>query len=153
MSAICAGRNAVHRRSITVIALSVTFFIMANTAILAQKIGPFGLAVKDGSTTLRLHFAAQLKMQYDDLDNNRFHSGKPGLYTEIRRLRLGFSGRVIFPELSYRLQLSFAPESLELMDLYFNYRFNYCFQLQYGQFKAPFTRYRMQSFQQLAFVD
>jgi hypothetical protein len=118
-----------------------------------DTIGPFEIKSDDGNTSLRVEFACQLKLEYKDLDRNRFKSDKSGLYSEMRRLRFGFRGSVASPNLTYRLQMSFAPRSPELMDIYINYAYRPYLQLKYGQFKVPFTRYRMQSFQRLAFAD
>ena len=56
--------------------------------------------------------------------------------------------------LKFKLHLSTAPPSLELMDYYLNYRAKKeHLQFRFGQYKVPFTRYRIQSFQRLTFVD
>ena len=39
------------------------------------------------------------------------------------------------------------------MDFYFNYQIGRHLQLRYGQYKVPFTHYRIRSFQRLTFVD
>jgi hypothetical protein len=140
-------------RICSILILSITFLIHFNVSSSQDKIGPFELAGPDGNSKIRLQFVGQLKMQYDGLDADRIKGRKSGLYTEARRIRLSLGGSVLKPQVSYKLQLSFAPHSLELMDIYFNYALRPCIQIQYGQFKVPFTRYRMQSFQRLAFVD
>lgn len=40
-----------------------------------------------------------------------------------------------------------------MLDFYFNYKLRGPHQARLGQVKVPFTRYRIQSFQQLTFVD
>jgi hypothetical protein len=55
--------------------------------------------------------------------------------------------------LSFKLHLSAAPKSLELMDFYFEYRPVARLNLRVGQYKVPFTRYRIQSFRNLTFAD
>ena len=60
-----------------------------------------------------------------------------------------------FPQyrLAFKLHLSLAPGSLELMDMQFDYRWYGGNHMRIGQYKVPFTRYRIQSFQRLTFAD
>lgn len=141
------GRLALH---IGVFFLSL---FLSSGAFSEDSIGPFVIKSDDGNTSLQIKFAGQLKLEYKDLDRSPFKPEKSGLYSETHRLRLGFGGSIASPVITYRLQLSLAPRSLELMDIYVNYAYCPYLQFRYGQFKVPFTRYRMQSFQHLAFVD
>jgi len=70
-----------------------------------------------------------------------------------RRIRSTFTVSRPEYETVFRLHLSPAPGSFELMDMYFNAGLTSQLQLRVGQYKMPFTRYRIQSFQRLTFVD
>lgn len=92
---------------------------------------------------------SELQIKEPALDNDREYE----FYTKFRRIRLTASGSVLQPDFTFKLHLSTAPGSLELMDFYLNYRLEKNLQFRYGQFKIPFTRYRIQSFQRLTFAD
>lgn len=124
-----------------------------NTHSVRASIGPFELSNADSSSTIRLQFAGQLRTVFESRDREPGKTRSEKSLMEARRIRLILSGTVSQPTLFYRLHLSAAPRSLELMDFYFNYKINDDFHLRYGQYKVPFTRYRIQSFQRLTLTD
>lgn len=117
------------------------------------SLGPFELSNPDSSSKIRFQLALQLRALFESRDLGSGASRLKRSHMEARRVRLVLSGSVAVPQLRYRLHLSTAPGSLELMDLYFDYRIKQDIQFRYGQYKVPFTRYRIQSFQRLTFVD
>jgi hypothetical protein len=117
------------------------------------SIGPFEISNADSSSKIRLQFAGQLWMFFESLDKGSGSDRTHELFMKARRIRLTLKGTIYSPKLSYKLHISTAPKSLELMDFYFNYKVNQYMQFRFGQYKTPFTRYRIQSFQRLAFVD
>ena len=117
------------------------------------SVGPFELVSPDSTSRLRLQFVGQLRLGFESKDRGKGKSRTKETYMEARRIRLLLSGSVFASDLTYRLHLSTAPGSLELMDFYFNYRHKRWPEFRYGQYKTPFTRYRIQSFQNLTFVD
>lgn len=137
--------------------LRVAFFLFLSIVIFAgissAGIGPFEISNKDGSATMKIQFSAQLRMEYfnKDMGSNKDRDDK--LTMEARRIRLSLGGVVGVPDLSYGVQLSFAPNSLELMDIYGNYKYCPCSQFRFGQFKVPFTEYRQESFSNLTLAD
>jgi len=118
-----------------------------------SSIGPFELVDAGSNSKIRFQFAGQLWLYYQSLDNGPGNDRSNGLYMKARRIRLSLKGNIINPNCSFKLHLSAAPKSLELMDLYFNYKLDNRLQFRFGQYKVPFTRYRIQSFQRLVFVD
>ena len=128
----------------------IVLFILAfcPTAFPASAIGPFELANKDSTASLQVQFAAQLRADLYTSDG-----AEDKLTMEARRIRLSLSGFLASPELTYKTQLSFAPNSNELLDIYVNYAYCYCMQFRFGQFKVPFTEYRLGSFQNLTLAD
>lgn len=118
-----------------------------------SSLGPFEIYNADSTSSIRLQFAGQLRLAFNSQDNGSNNSRTNELLMSARRIRLTLKGTIYNPDLSYKLHLSTAPKSLELMDLYFDYKLNTNFQFRFGQYKSPFTRYRIQSFQRLAFVD
>lgn len=118
-----------------------------------DSIGPFRLADADSSAWLRFQFVGQLCMDFQSVNQGQDEDRSNTLIMKARRIRPIISVSLPEQRLSLRVHLSAAPGSLELMDLYFNYKAHEQLQLRAGQYKAPFTRYRIQSFQRLTFVD
>ena len=117
------------------------------------SIGPFELSSADSSSRIRFQFASQLRMFYRSRDEGSEKQRIDMLGMIARRIRLTLAGSLMKSALSFKLHLSTAPHSLELMDYYFNYRIRTHLHFRFGQYKVPFSRYRIQSFQQLTFVD
>jgi len=117
------------------------------------SIGPFELSNADSSSRIRFQFAGQLRVDFESQDQDADKCRTEELFMKARRLRPSMTVNLLKPSLSFRLHLSTAPKSLELMDFYFNYKVARHLQFRYGQYKVPFTRYRIQSFQRLTFVD
>lgn len=118
-----------------------------------DAIGPFEISSPDGGSKIRLQFAGQLWFYFESRDNGPDVKRANELLMKARRIRFILAGTLYRPVFSYRLHLSTAPKSLELMDFYFNYEISRNMQFRFGQYKVPFTRYRIQSFQRLAFID
>ncbi|MFH2050601.1 MAG: porin, partial [bacterium] len=118
-----------------------------------SSLGPFEIYNADSTSSIRFQFAGQLRLTFDSRDNGSTVDRTNELSMNARRIRLSLSGTIYNPGLSYKLHLSTAPKSLELMDFYFNYKIKRNLQFRFGQYKAPFTRYRIQSFQNLSFAE
>ncbi|MGD8921787.1 MAG: porin [Candidatus Zixiibacteriota bacterium] len=103
--------------------------------------------------TIRFQFAGQLRLEYESKDGGSGNERTGELDMYARRIRAGFIGKFPQRHLDVRLQLSAAPNSLEFMDGYFDYYRWLPLRFRVGQFKVPFTRYRIHSFQRLTFVD
>ncbi len=103
--------------------------------------------------TIRFQFAGQLRLEYDSKDHGEGKERTNELDMYARRIRVGFIGKFPYRHVDVRLQLSAVPNSLEFIDGYFDYYRWLPFRLRVGQFKVPFTRYRIHSFQRLTFVD
>lgn len=108
------------------------------------------LKSEDGNNSITFGLKLQLQFQYTSKDNGSgVDRGNETLF-RFRRIRPIISGTLINKNLSYYIQFSTAPGSLELIDAYINYRFIDQLSLMVGQYKIPFTRYRVSSVQ---FVD
>jgi len=118
-----------------------------------SSIGPFELYNADSSSSVRLKFVGQLLMSYENIDDGPNSDRVDELYMKVRRIRILLDANLYDPALNFKLQLSCVPKSLELMDFYFNYKYRQDFQFRFGQYKTPFTQYRMQSFQRLSLYD
>ncbi|PKK82678.1 MAG: hypothetical protein CVT49_12425 [candidate division Zixibacteria bacterium HGW-Zixibacteria-1] len=134
-------------------ALLLSIFIIGFAVISRAGIGPFEISNKDKTATMKIQFTAQLRMEYFNKDMGGSKEREDKLTMEARRIRLSLSGVLGTPNLSYGSQLSFAPNSLELMDIYGNYSYCPCSQFRFGQFKVPFTEYRQESFGNLVMAD
>jgi hypothetical protein len=107
----------------------------------------------DGDSSISFHLALQLRWEYAYNESNQGgdHYTQNRIY--FRRLRPVINGNILTSDLSYLLHLSVAPGALELMDLWLDYRFHPSYRLRVGQMKIPFTRYRLNSFKDLALLD
>lgn len=73
---------------------------------------------------------ANIRYQYNDVDDaNSF---------DVRRARLSASGK-LNPKLEYKIQAEYET-SVKILDAYFVYKVHPAFNVQVGQFKAPFTQ-------------
>lgn len=129
----------------------VILFIIPDHAF--SGVGPFQLYSTDSSSYIRFQLVGQLRSDLNCLEGKTDPGRTYAFYTRFRRIRLSLSGSLLKKELTYLLHLSTAPGSLELMDMYINYQVADNIQLRYGQFKIPFSRYRIQSYQRLTFAD
>lgn len=118
-----------------------------------SSIGPFEIYSSDSTSSIRFQFAGQLRLTLDSRDKGSNDDRTNELSMRARSIRLTLNGIIYNPDLSYKLHLSAAPKSLELMDFFFNYKLKSNLQFRFGQYKTPFTRYRIQSVQRLVFVD
>lgn len=118
-----------------------------------SSIGPFEISNADSTGKIRLQFAGQLRAQCETRDAGPGMERNEKSSTEARRIRLIFQGDFPQQNLTFKLHLSLAPGSLELMDIQFDYRWHGSNYIRIGQYKIPFTRYRIQSFQRLTFAD
>ena len=112
----------------------------------AGAIGPFEITDSD-SNVVRLNLSGQVRFDF---------STERGDFTStmyFRSIRPVVSGRFLDNRLAAKLHLNIAPGSTQLMDLYFDWTERNSLRVRFGQFKVPFTRYRMQSVLQLTFVD
>ncbi len=118
-----------------------------------RSIKPFELTNPDSTAVLRLQLVSQLLLQFESLEESSLSNRSNELTMKVRRLRTVATLKLIDQRMSFRAHLSMAPNSLELMDLYFNWVARPDLHVRIGQCKTPFTRYRIQSFQRLTFVD
>lgn len=135
-----------------------TRFLVLLTSLLqpvlvSASIGPFTITDPDSNAEIRFQFAGQLRMQLESRDMGADTDRDDATSMEARRIRPTLGVKLPGYHLDFKLQLSLAPGAAELMDFYFDYEAGPGVQLRAGQFKIPFTRYRIQSFQRLTFAD
>jgi hypothetical protein len=118
-----------------------------------EKIGPFILQSDDGTSSLKFGLTVQMLVRMDSIDKGRNQARIDRTWLEMRRIRPTLRGSVLSKKLTYYLQLSTAPRSVEFLDWYLNYEIHPYAQLRLGQSKIPFTRYRIQSFKNLTLAD
>lgn len=116
-------------------------------------VGPFEITSPDSSTTLKFQLAAQLQTAWESKDYGPGRDRESTIYMKARRIRPTLTVSLPEYKTSFRLHLSTAPGSIELMDMYSDTKLSSRMTLRVGQYKIPFTRYRIQSFQRLTFVD
>lgn len=109
-------------------------------------LGPFRIGSPGRS--LELGFATQFRFNLSGATGTAASAN-----VELRRLRFSLRGALLDDRLHVLAQLNTTPASLELIDLWADWRFTDALHLRVGQFKTPFTRYRQQSFTTLALAD
>ena len=70
----------------------------------------------------------------------------------LRRARLETQGQ-LFKHYEYKVQADFVDDDALLRDGYLNINYNEAFQVQFGQFKAPFSQEALQSSKYIDFVE
>ncbi len=143
-------KNGLTSITVFILLLSITSLFAGDSS---SSPGPLEIHSEDSSHSLRLQLVGQIRFNYENRDQGDDECREDSHTMEVRRIRLTFSGHVYKPALAYKIHLSTSPGSIELMDFMIDYAFNENFKLRFGQFKIPFTRYRIQSFQRLTFVD
>ena len=111
------------------------------------------LSTDDGSSSIRFRLAAQILWSYSYEDRGSGQPAESDNAIEFRRLRPVVSGSVFTEAFTYLLHLNLVPGALELMDLWFNYRFHRHVEMRLGQLKIPYTRYRLGSYSTRPVVD
>ncbi len=117
------------------------------------RLGPITVQSKDGNTKLSFGFAGQLLFSVKSKDPGSGGDRQTTAEVAPRRLRPTIRGTVLSPDLGYYFHLNTTPGALEFMDLYLDYRLNDSFRFRLGQWKVPFTRYRIRSFKALTVAD
>lgn len=135
------------------IVLMVSLFSLPSRAEMPERIGPFSIQSEDGRYRLKVGLIAQLQMRADSRELGPAKGHETTVQYLARRIRPSLRGNALSKDLGFYLHLSTAPGSLEFMDWYLDFRFHPDFRLRGGQFKIPFTRYRIQSFKNLTLVD
>jgi hypothetical protein len=130
------------------ISLFAAFGSMASAAI-----GPFEIVDPNGKAALKLNLSTQLQMVWENKDNGVGKERDNIAFMRARRIRPALTLSLPKYKTSFRLHLSASPGSIELMDLYSDSKLSSWTNMRIGQYKIPYTRYRIQSFQRLTFVD
>ena len=144
----CRGKTpaAALTAGIGLLSLLVSIWLMPHTALAEARIPRLELATEDGSSSIRFRLAAQILWAYDLRDVGPSQPLEEENSIRFRRLRPVITGSVFTEAFTYLLHLNLVPGALELMDLWFNYRFHRHVEVRLGQLKIPYTRYRLGSF-------
>jgi hypothetical protein len=117
------------------------------------SLGPFELRSPSGQHAIQVGLASQLRLTYSDSQPTADAARQQDLAIEVRRLRPMLRGSFLSNRVEMFLHLNTTPGSMELLDLFSQFNFHPQLSLRVGQFKIPYTRYRMQYFTQLPFTD
>ena len=117
-----------------------------------SRLGPFEIR-SAANDVLRLSVAGQLRLDVTNTPAADEGQRDTDATVRFRRVRLRVEARLLDERLSLSVQLSTVPGSLELLDLFADYRFSDQLSLRVGQYKTPYTRHRAMSYTSLALVD
>ena len=111
----------------------------------------FWLASEDGGSWISFHLALQLRWTYLYEETGAGRASD----NQIRfvRIRPVVKGSLLAEEFTWLMHLNLTPGLLELMDLWFDYRFTPQLRLRAGQMKIPYTKYRLGSFMDRPVAD
>jgi len=126
------------------LASAVALWVLPAMAAEPPAVPELVLESASGNSSIEFHLAVQMQWLGLRRDTGTNAVGEFGLY--FRRLRPVIGGHLLGEELTYRLHLSTLPGSLELMDLWADYRFHPQARVRVGQMKVPFTRWRLNSY-------
>jgi hypothetical protein len=137
-------------------AIVAAFWLMLGTVSWAgaQESRPkLSIFSDDGESSIEFHLAVQFRWEYGYIEGAAGEDHSTLNRLVFRRIRPVIKGSLITGDLTYLLHLNLVPGSLELMDLWFDYRFHDQVRARVGQAKVPFTRYRINSFQDRPVVE
>lgn len=145
--------------------LTLTFTLVGNLVAQEKAMFSFGNGIEvvapDSSISLKFNFNLQNRLDVkthstDDWEVDEFSA-------RIRRFRLKFTGFVLDPRITYKIQLAMAPRNNSnttlgqaprvMYDAMFSYRVNDRFTIGFGQTALPGNRQRMNSSTALQMVD
>ena len=138
-----------------VVALTAARCLVSSPALAAPEpsLGPFELRSPGGQHALQIGLAAQVRLTYSDTQPAADAARESSLGAEVRRLRPMLRGSFLSQRVEMFLHLNTIPGAIELLDLFGQINLHRQFSLRVGQFKLPYTRYRLQYFTQLTFTD
>lgn len=136
--------------------LGALFSVLAMPVAAAESepaLGPFELRSAGGRHALQVGLAAQLRLTYSDTQPAADAARRDDVSIEVRRLRPMLRGRFLSGRAELFLHLNTTPGAIELLDLFAQLNVHPQVSLRIGQFKLPYTRYRLQNFTHLQFSD
>jgi hypothetical protein len=117
------------------------------------RLGPARIVVDEQGDRLTLGFATQLYGRSEQRFRGPFQEEGSDGGIGIRRLRFVLGSWFLRGKIRSSLQLNLSPNALELIDVWILYAPLHSLALRIGQFKVPYTRYRLQSFAALSLAD
>lgn len=119
-------------------------FSSATPAIAAEpSLGPFELRSQNGQHALQIGLATQVRLTYTNSGSASDAQRQQDLAIEVRRLRPMLRGSFMSEQVEMFLHLNTTPGAIELLDLFSQFNFHPQARLRVGQFKIPYTRYRL----------
>lgn len=147
--------------------LTVSLFFLITVKLTAQNDPQFsfdkgvGIVAPDSSLSLHFQFNMQNRVELKTPSTENWTVDE--FSAKIRRFRLKFSGFVLNPRLTYKIQLAMAPGNISsvtqgqaprvMYDAMIYYQFNNRFSLGFGQTALPGNRDRINSSTSLQLVD
>ena len=110
------------------------------------------LASPDGAFKMRLSLTAQSWLVVSDAGITGGERDRSAVL-ELRRVRPVISGNAFTKRFKYMIHLSVLTGNFELMDMVGEYAFVPQFRVRFGQFKIPYSRYRIRSYKHRQLVD
>jgi hypothetical protein len=118
-----------------------------------RRLGPAQVVVDERGDRLTIGFATQLYARSEQRFRGPSQEGDVEGGIGIRRLRFVLGSWFLQGRIRSSLQLNLSPSALELIDVWILYAPLNALAFRIGQFKTPYTRYRLQSFAALSLSD
>ncbi len=116
-----------------------------------RRLGPAKISIGDGGDRLSIGFAVQLRGALAQRSNDPVGAVDGGV--GLRRLRTSLGSRFLQGKVRSAVQVNLTPNSPELLDGDVHEPRVEQIGVRVGQFKVPYTRYRLQSFAALSLTD
>lgn len=120
-----------------------------------------GVVAPDSSISLNFNINLQNRMDFATVSTDDLSIGD--FSAQIKRFRMKFSGFIMNPQITYKIQLAMAPRRVSnltlgqaprvMYDAVFYYQFNNGFKLGFGQTALPGNRQRINSSTSFQMVD
>lgn len=120
-----------------------------------------GVVAPDSSISLHFNINLQNRMDFKTVSTDDWSTDE--FSARIRRFRMKFTGFILNPQITYKIQLAMAPRRISattlgqaprvMYDAVFYYQFLNGFKLGFGQTALPGNRQRMNSSTSLQMVD
>jgi len=115
-----------------------------------------GSAVSAGSSSSSaIQPGITVQLMYNYFEKDQGEDVHPEYSSDIRwrRIRPTLKGYILDGDLSFYLHGNTTPGTIELLDSYVDYKVVPVFRVRAGQYKIPFTRFRINSYKELLVTD
>lgn len=137
----------------TLVIVNPVFLHAGEEKLLSASYGPHGfqLSTEDSKFSLAIGARIQFRYTFEDLPDDTGNGDNSSF--RVQRAKVFANGVAFTEDLSYKIQVNTAGDSVTLEDFYMDYRASDFMKIRGGQYKVPFNRQELTSSGNLQFVD